>query len=86
MVLAAVAAFATIASFVLPLLTGDRLDSRMKYVATERDRLRAERMAQLADEQRASRLQERAAKLHEARRASSSICARRWRPTPRASG
>ena len=52
MVLAAVAAFATVTSFVLPLLSGDRLDSRMKYVATERDRLRAERMAQLSEEQR----------------------------------
>ena len=56
MVLAAVAAFATVASFVLPLLTGDRLSSRMKYVATERDRLRAERMAALADEQRQAKL------------------------------
>lgn len=56
MVLAAVAAFATITSFVLPLLSGDRLDSRMKYVAGERDRLRAERIARLADEQRQGRL------------------------------
>jgi tight adherence protein C len=56
MVLAAVAAFATVASFVLPLLTGDRLSSRMKYVASERDRLRAERMAALADEQRQAKL------------------------------
>jgi tight adherence protein C len=52
MVLAAVAAFATVTSFVLPLLSGDRLDARMKYVATERERLRAERLAHLADEQR----------------------------------
>jgi tight adherence protein C len=56
MVLAAVAAFATVTSFVLPLLSGDRLGSRMKYVSSERDRLRAERMAQLAEEQRQSRL------------------------------
>jgi tight adherence protein C len=41
---------------VLPLLSGDRLDSRMKYVSTERDRLRAERIARLADEQRQGRL------------------------------
>ena len=51
MVLAAVAAFATITSFVLPLLSGDRLDSRMKYVAGERERLRAESMARLAEGQ-----------------------------------
>ena len=56
MVLAAVAAFATVASFVLPLLTGDRLASRMKYVSTERDRLRAERIANLAEEQRQAKL------------------------------
>ena len=36
MVLAAVAAFATIISFVLPLLSGDRTDSRLKYVSGER--------------------------------------------------
>jgi tight adherence protein C len=56
MVLAAVAAFATVTSFVMPLLAGDRLDARMKYVATERDRLRAERIARLAEEQRQGRL------------------------------
>ena len=56
MVLAAIAAFATVTSFVLPLLSGDRLGSRMKYVSSERDRLRAERMAQLAEEQRQGRL------------------------------
>ena len=49
MALAAVAVFATITSFVLPLLSGDRLDSRMKYVAGERERLRAEHMARLAE-------------------------------------
>ena len=48
MALAAIAAFATITSFVLPLLSGDRLGSRMKYVAGERERLRAQHMAHLA--------------------------------------
>jgi tight adherence protein C len=52
MVLAAVAAFATVTSFVMPLLSGDRLDARMKYVASERERLRAERLMQLSEEQR----------------------------------
>jgi tight adherence protein C len=56
MVLAAVAAFATVASFVLPLLTGDRLGARMKYVSTERERLRAERLASMAEEQRQAKL------------------------------
>ena len=56
MVLAAIVAFATVTSLVLPLLSSDRLESRMKYVAGERERLRAERMAHLAEEQRQSRL------------------------------
>jgi tight adherence protein C len=56
MVLAFVAAFATVASLVMPLLTSDRFGTRMKYVGGERERLRAERMAQLAEDQRQSRL------------------------------
>jgi len=56
MVLAAVAAFATVASIVMPLLTGDRLGARMKYVSSERERLRAERIASLAEEQRNMKL------------------------------
>ena len=51
MALVAVAAFATITSFLLPFLSGDRLDSRMKCVAGERERLRAETMARLAEGQ-----------------------------------
>jgi tight adherence protein C len=56
MVFSAVAAFATVASLVMPLLTGDRLGPRMKYVASERERLRAERMLKLADEHSQGRL------------------------------
>jgi tight adherence protein C len=56
MVLAGVAAFATVASFVMPLLTGDRLGARMKYVSSERERLRSERIANLAEEQRQAKL------------------------------
>ncbi|HSD91634.1 MAG TPA: type II secretion system F family protein [Methyloceanibacter sp.] len=56
MVLAAVAAFATVSSFVLPLLLGDRLESRMKYVAGERERLRAESWARLTELQSEGRL------------------------------
>ncbi|RMF06249.1 MAG: type II secretion system F family protein [Alphaproteobacteria bacterium] len=56
MILAAIAAFATIATFTLPLLSGDRLNSRMKYVSSERDKMRAERLAQLTDEDRSGRL------------------------------
>src|SRR5665811_93278 len=56
MTLAAVAAFATVASFVLPLLTGDRLGTRMEYVSSERDRLVGERGHPLGDEQRQAKL------------------------------
>jgi tight adherence protein C len=52
MVLAAVAAFATVTTFVMPLMSGDRLGSRMKYVASEREKMRAERLLQLSEEQR----------------------------------
>ncbi|MEG6508459.1 type II secretion system F family protein [Methyloligella sp. 2.7D] len=52
-ILTAVAAFATVAVLVTPFLVGNRLESRMKYVAGERDRLRAERMAELAEERHA---------------------------------
>ncbi len=52
MILAAIAAFATVTSFVMPLLSGDRLGARMKYVASERERMRAERLAQLSEDQR----------------------------------
>ena len=68
MALAAVAAFATITSFVLPLLSGDRLDSRMKYVAGERERLRTENMARLAEGQYRGKLRTEPKTLHEAGR------------------
>lgn len=57
MVLSAVAAFATVASFTMAALTGDKLGSRMKYVSSEREVMRAERLAELADsENRHARL------------------------------
>jgi tight adherence protein C len=49
MVLAAVAAFATVVSFIFPLLLGDRIDARMKFVSGERQHLRSEAMARLAE-------------------------------------
>lgn len=55
-ILSAVAAFATVATFTLPLLTGNRLGSRMKYVGGERDKMRAERLAELANEERSAKL------------------------------
>lgn len=47
-VLTAIAAFAMVVTFTLPHLSGNRLDSRMKYVSSERDKMRAERLAELA--------------------------------------
>lgn len=49
MVLTAIAVFAMVVTFTLPHLSGNRLDSRMKYVATEREKMRAERLAELAE-------------------------------------
>lgn len=45
--LVAVAAFATIVSLLLPFMEGDKLGNRMKYVSTERDRMREQRLAEL---------------------------------------
>ncbi|MEM8573764.1 MAG: type II secretion system F family protein [Pseudomonadota bacterium] len=55
-ILTAVAAFVTVASLIMPLFAGNRFDSRMKYVSTERERLRAERAAALAERDREGRL------------------------------
>ncbi|MFD0988113.1 type II secretion system F family protein [Methyloligella solikamskensis] len=58
MLLVGMAAFATVATLIMPLFASDRLDSRMKYVAGERERMREERMAALADQQREARLRQ----------------------------
>jgi tight adherence protein C len=47
-VLAAVAAFATALTVLMPVLNRDRLDARMQVMATERDKMRAARLADLA--------------------------------------
>ena len=46
--LAAVAAFATALTVLMPVLSRDRLDARMQIMATERDKMRAARIADLA--------------------------------------
>jgi len=48
MVLAAIATFATVLTIVLPALSGDRMAQRMKVMATERDKMRAQRLSDLA--------------------------------------
>jgi tight adherence protein C len=47
-ILAAVAAFATALTVLVPVLSRDRLNSRMQVMATERDKMRAKRLADLA--------------------------------------
>ncbi len=49
-VLAAVATFATVLTLTLPLLSRDRTQQRMRVMATERDKMRAARMAEFAKE------------------------------------
>ena len=46
--LAAIAAFATALTALMPMLNRDRLDARMQVMATERDKMRAARLADLA--------------------------------------
>lgn len=50
MVLTALAAFATIITLALPLLASDKLSTRMKYVSTEREAMRARAREALAQE------------------------------------
>jgi tight adherence protein C len=50
MLLAALAAFATVLTIALPVLSRDRTNQRMRVMATERDKMRAARLADLAKE------------------------------------
>ena len=54
--LAAVAAFATVLTVLMPVLSRDRLNSRMQVMAVERDRMRAARLADLAKKEGQGRL------------------------------
>lgn len=50
--LAAVAAFATVLSVAMPLLQRDKLNQRMKVMAVERDKMRSQRLQELAIKER----------------------------------
>jgi tight adherence protein C len=50
MVLAAVATFVTVLTVAMPVISRDRMGQRMRVMATERDRMRAERLAEIAKE------------------------------------
>ena len=54
MMLSGVAAFATVLTLTMPALSRDRINSRMKVMATERDKMRSERLAELASTDRGS--------------------------------
>jgi len=50
MTLAAVAAFATVLTIAMPVISRDRISQRMKVMATERDKMRTLRLAELKKE------------------------------------
>jgi tight adherence protein C len=54
--LAAIAAFATALTVLMPVLNRDRLDARMQVMATERDKMRAARLAELSKKDGQGRL------------------------------
>jgi tight adherence protein C len=51
-ILAAICAFATVLTIALPILAEDRMNQRMRTMAVERDKMRAERMAEVANRER----------------------------------
>ena len=55
-VLAAVCVFATVLSVAMPMLARDRMNQRMKEMATERDRMRNARIAEMGKERGAGKL------------------------------
>jgi len=54
--LAAIAAFATVLTVLMPVLSRDRLGTRMQIMATERDKMRAARLADIAKKDGQGRL------------------------------
>ncbi len=58
MVLAAIATFITVLTIALPVLNRDRSSQRMKVMATERDKMRASRLAELSREGQGGKLRQ----------------------------
>jgi len=58
MLLAAVATFVTVLTIAMPVLSRDRTAQRMKVMATERDKMRASRLAELQKETQGGRLRQ----------------------------
>ncbi len=59
MLLAALATFATLVTLITPFMEGDKLRSRMKSVASERERLKAQNRENLAQAKNPARLREK---------------------------
>ncbi|MEL6299202.1 MAG: type II secretion system F family protein [Pseudomonadota bacterium] len=57
-VLSGVAAFATVLTIALPMITADRMDQRMRVMATERDKMRAARMNDFKNQEAGGRLRQ----------------------------
>ncbi|MEQ1717443.1 MAG: type II secretion system F family protein [Hyphomicrobium sp.] len=57
-VLAAICVFATVLSVAMPMLARDRMNQRMKEMATERDRMRMARIAEMGKERAGGKLRQ----------------------------
>jgi len=55
-ILAAICVFATVLTISMPILARDRMAHRMRVMAVERDKMRAERLAEMAERDRQGRL------------------------------
>jgi tight adherence protein C len=58
MMLASIATFVTVFTIAMPVLQKDRMGQRMKVMATERDKMRAQRLADLAKDAQGGRLRQ----------------------------
>lgn len=58
MLLVSVATFVTVLTIAMPVLQKDRMGQRMRVMATERDKMRAQRVADLAKENQGGRLRQ----------------------------
>ncbi|KAB2941783.1 MAG: type II secretion system F family protein [Hyphomicrobium sp.] len=57
-ILTAICAFATVLTIAMPMLAQDRMNHRMRTMAVERDKMRAERLAEMAARDRQGRLRQ----------------------------
>ena len=57
-ILMAICAFATVLTITMPMLARDRMNHRMRVMAVERDKMRAERLAEMARDRQGGRLRQ----------------------------